>query len=274
MRIPSNHCPRTLGRYKRLKLRAKLGREAKSRLLTHVHETLGAVPLVQVFGTEPRHTEEFQDLADDAVVLTQRGNLLGSGYGLLNGLITTTGLAAVLYVGGVRVLSGAISLGTLLVFLAYVRRIQNSSGGMFKVFTKLVPRTNVCMIRAVEGRPHSGGSYGPASWSCRDLTGERPWVDGRLRGPRSWWGACSAASDPTAKCSTERLYGPTGRGNCGHRPRLSPTIASPKDLDLGRRFIHGNRQTTLEKSAVAWTGLPRPNLLSDTRQFDNLPSPS
>ena len=122
---------------KRLKLRAKLGREAKSRLLTHVHQTLGAVPLVQVFGTEPRHTEEFQDLADDAIVLTQRGNLLGSGYGLLNGLITTTGLAAVLYVGGVRVLSGAISLGTLLVFLAYVRRMQNSSGGMFKVFSKL-----------------------------------------------------------------------------------------------------------------------------------------
>ena len=130
---------------------------------------------------------------------------------------------------------------------------------------------------------HDSGGGGPTtqrrklrtwSWSCRDLTGERPWVDGRLRGPRSWWGACSAASDPTAKCSTERLYGPTGRGNCGHRPRLSPTIASPKDLDLGRRFIHGNRQTTLEKSAVAWTGLPRPNLLSDTRQFDNLPSPS
>ena len=130
---------------------------------------------------------------------------------------------------------------------------------------------------------HDSGGGGPTtqrrklrtwSWSCRDLTGERPWVDGRLRGPRSWWGACSEASDPTAKCSTERLYGPTGRGNCGHRPRLSPTIASPKDLDLGRRFIHGNRQTTLEKSAVAWTGLPRPNLLSDTRQFDNLPSPS
>ncbi len=122
---------------KRLKRRSKLGREASSRLMSHVRETLGAVPLVQVFGTERRHTEEFQDLAEDAVVLTQRGNLLSSGYGLVNGLITTSGIALVLYVGSVRVLSGAISLGTLLVFLAYVRRMQSSSDGMFKVFAKL-----------------------------------------------------------------------------------------------------------------------------------------
>ena len=122
---------------KRLKQRARLGREANSRLMSFTHQTLGAIPLVQTFGTEPRHTEKFQDLADDAVVLAQRGNLLGSGYGLVNGLITTTGMALVLYVGGVRVLSGAISLGTLLVFLAYVRRMQDASGSLFKVFAKL-----------------------------------------------------------------------------------------------------------------------------------------
>jgi ATP-binding cassette subfamily B protein/subfamily B ATP-binding cassette protein MsbA len=62
---------------------------------------------------------------------------LGSSYGLVNGLITTTGMAIVLYVGGLRVLSGAIPLGTLLVFLAYVRQMQNASGGLFKIFAKL-----------------------------------------------------------------------------------------------------------------------------------------
>src|SRR5688572_16583518 len=46
-------------------------------------------------------------------------------------------MAIVLYVGGVRVLSGAISLGTLLVFLAYVRQMQASSGGLFGMFAKL-----------------------------------------------------------------------------------------------------------------------------------------
>ena len=122
---------------KRLKQRSKLGREAKSRLMSFVHQTLGATPLVQTFGTESRNTQKFQELADDAVVLAQRGNLLGSSYGLVNGLITTAGVAVVLYVGGVRVLTGAISLGTLLVFLAYVRQMQGASGGLFKIFAQL-----------------------------------------------------------------------------------------------------------------------------------------
>jgi len=122
---------------KRLKQRSKLGREAKSRLMSFVHQTLSAIPVVQTFGTQTRNRAKFEELAEEAVLRAQRGNLLGSSYGLVNGLITTIGMAIVLYVGGVRVLSGAIPLGTLLVFLAYVRQMQNSSGAMFKIFAKL-----------------------------------------------------------------------------------------------------------------------------------------
>ena len=56
---------------------------------------------------------------------------------MINGLLTTAGLALILYVGGVRVLSGAISLGTLLVFVAYVRQMQGATGGLIDIFTKL-----------------------------------------------------------------------------------------------------------------------------------------
>ena len=122
---------------KRLKQRSKLGREAKALLTSFLHQTLGAIPLVQSFGTETRNTKKFRALAEETVMLTQRGNLLGSSYGLINGLITTTGMAVVLYVGGVRVLTGAIPLGTLLVFLAYVRQMQDASGGLFQIFVQL-----------------------------------------------------------------------------------------------------------------------------------------
>ena len=121
----------------RLKQRSKLGREAQSRLMSFVHQTLGAIPLVQTYGTASCNTSKFQELAEDAVTLAQRGNFLGSSYGLVNGLITTIGVAVVLYVGGVRVLTGAIPLGTLLVFLAYVRQMQAASGGLFKIFAQL-----------------------------------------------------------------------------------------------------------------------------------------
>jgi ATP-binding cassette subfamily B protein/subfamily B ATP-binding cassette protein MsbA len=122
---------------RRLKRRAKLGREAESRLMSFVHQTLRAIPLVKAFGTESRNCQSYELLADHAVALARRGNLLGSAYGLVNGLITTVGVAIVLYVGSSRVLSGAIPLGTLVVFLAYVRKMEAASGGMFKISTKL-----------------------------------------------------------------------------------------------------------------------------------------
>jgi ATP-binding cassette subfamily B protein/subfamily B ATP-binding cassette protein MsbA len=122
---------------KRLKQRSKLGREAKSRLVSFVHQTFSAIPVVQTYGTQSRNTARFDELAADTVRVAQRGNLLASSYGLINGLVTTVGMALVLFVGGARVLSGAISLGTLLVFLAYVRQMQNSSGGLFDIFAKL-----------------------------------------------------------------------------------------------------------------------------------------
>ena len=122
---------------RRLKRRSLLGREASSRLMSFVHQTLGAMPMVQAFGAEDRNIGKFRRLANDAVALAQRGNLLGSSYEFVTGLITTLGMAVILYVGGMRVLAGAIPLGTLLVFIAYVRLMQGASGSLFKTFTNL-----------------------------------------------------------------------------------------------------------------------------------------
>lgn len=122
---------------KRLKQRSRSERDAQARLMGWVHQTLGALPLVQTFGTEPRNTKVYKTLAEDAVRWAQRGNLLNGSYGLASGLITTTGIAVILYVGGLRVLSGTIPLGTLLVFLVYVRQMQGATSGLFKVFAQL-----------------------------------------------------------------------------------------------------------------------------------------
>jgi ATP-binding cassette subfamily B protein/subfamily B ATP-binding cassette protein MsbA len=121
----------------RLKRRSHLLRAARSRLLSLVHQTLGALPVVQAFRTADRNDAQFSKLAHETVVLEQRGNLMGSMYGLINGLVTSGGLALVLYVGGMRVVSGTIPLGTLLVFIAYVRQMQGATSGLFEVFTKV-----------------------------------------------------------------------------------------------------------------------------------------
>jgi ATP-binding cassette subfamily B protein/subfamily B ATP-binding cassette protein MsbA len=117
-----------------LKQRTRQDREAQSRLLSLVQQTLAAIPVVQAFATEGRHAQEFRLLAVDAVAVSQRGLLLKSAYGLVNGLIMTIGTAIVLYFGGQQVLTGTLSLGSLLVFLAYLRSIQGSCRGLLEIY--------------------------------------------------------------------------------------------------------------------------------------------
>ncbi len=122
-----------------LKRRAKSQREVQTRLLTFVHQTLQAVPVVQAFASERRNRLRFRSLADDAVTVSQQGALLTGAYGLLIGFVTTADAATVLYVGGGSVLSGSLSLGTLLVFLAYMRTMQGAAESLLQAYGTLKP---------------------------------------------------------------------------------------------------------------------------------------
>jgi ABC-type multidrug transport system fused ATPase/permease subunit len=117
-----------------LKRRGAQNLKAQSRLVSFVHQTLTAIPMVQAFGAEHRNRQQFQILADDAVALSQRGTLLGSSYNLMNGLTATIGSALVLYLGAQHVMGGTLSVGSLLVFLAYVRLIQGASQGLLGIY--------------------------------------------------------------------------------------------------------------------------------------------
>jgi ATP-binding cassette subfamily B protein/subfamily B ATP-binding cassette protein MsbA len=121
----------------RLKRRNKLNREAQSRLLSFVHQTLTAIPVVQAFGSENRNIQQFQYLATDAVAQSQRGILLKSTYGFANGSITTVGTAIVLYAGGQQVLLGTITVGSFLVFLAYLQSLQQAFRGLLATYGNL-----------------------------------------------------------------------------------------------------------------------------------------
>ncbi|HEX9423194.1 MAG TPA: ABC transporter transmembrane domain-containing protein, partial [Pyrinomonadaceae bacterium] len=121
----------------RLKRRAKQNREAQSHLLSFVHQTLMAIPVVQAFGREELNARQFTLLAEDAVKRSQRGAVLVRSQGLFNGFTKTVANAFVLFVGGQRVLSGGLTVGGLLVFLVYFRSLQNSMQGLFETYTNL-----------------------------------------------------------------------------------------------------------------------------------------
>ncbi len=121
----------------RLQRRARRSIETMSSLLSFVHQTLSAIPVVQAFDTGRRNAARFRDLAAQATAESQRRALLNSCFGLVNGIATTLSIAIILYIGGTRVMSGALSVGGLLVFLAYARTIQYSSQSLMGTYGKL-----------------------------------------------------------------------------------------------------------------------------------------
>ena len=111
---------------RRLKHPATRAREAQSRLTSFVQQVLSSIAVVQSFGTAPRNRDHFATLAEDVTHWSQRGALVSSSYGMVTGLVTTAGMAVILFVGAGRVLSGQLSVGGLLVFLAYIRSLQGA----------------------------------------------------------------------------------------------------------------------------------------------------
>ena len=121
----------------RLKKLHRESREAHSRLLSFVHQTLTAIPVVQAFGTEARNQRNFHFLSDDAVVISKRSSLVYSAYGLANGLTRTVGIAFVLFFGGLQVLAGELTVGSLLLFLGYISSIQRSVNNLLEIYGDL-----------------------------------------------------------------------------------------------------------------------------------------
>src|SRR5205814_10446710 len=106
-------------------------RGMESRIQSHVQQTLTGIPVVQAFTQEERTHRQFHEYADAAIAAQRRGTLVSSLSGLGTGLIATLGTACVLWFGARRVLAGELTVGSLLVFLAYLGSLQ----AQLKAFT-------------------------------------------------------------------------------------------------------------------------------------------
>jgi ATP-binding cassette, subfamily B, bacterial len=121
----------------RLKRLARANREAAGRLNGFVHQTLTAVPVIQSFGAEDRSRGQFEDLIAHEIRRVRRDNLVKSAFGSINGLLGAMGFAAIVFVGGHRVLAGAFSVGSLVVFMAYARSAQGALRGFVRGYANL-----------------------------------------------------------------------------------------------------------------------------------------
>lgn len=134
----------------RLKERKHVIRNAQARIMSHVHQSLSALPLVQSFNAEQRSHQRYDQLATDAAQAQRRGAFLKDGMAFVSGVTTSTGLAIVLIVGGRQVISGIMSVGSLLVFLQYTRNLLSAFQKLFQTYGQLrMTEANVDRVLAI-----------------------------------------------------------------------------------------------------------------------------
>ena len=139
--------------------------ESEGRIYEVMERTLSAVPVVQAFGQEATCDRAFAKVTGGAVDAAVAAAAVGLKFKLLIGLGTAVGTAAIIWIGAHSVLDGRITVGDLLVFLAYLAALygpletllyapsttQGAAGSAKRVLEILETR------RDVDDRPQARG---------------------------------------------------------------------------------------------------------------------
>ena len=108
----------------RLKDEWRQVKRLESAALGVVQQALGALRVVKAFGQEARETDRFLSHSREELAARIRVALLEGRFGLLVGLTSALGVAAVLLIGVDHVRSGVLTLGQLLMVLTYLAQLH------------------------------------------------------------------------------------------------------------------------------------------------------
>jgi ATP-binding cassette subfamily B protein/subfamily B ATP-binding cassette protein MsbA len=103
-----------------MKRRHRFRRDLEGHLMSLVEQVLGAIPVVQAYTREELEEERFRRTAEDTVAAYRRSVMADMWFKLLVGLVTACGTAAIMWLGARYALRGQVTVGTVLVFLAYL----------------------------------------------------------------------------------------------------------------------------------------------------------
>ena len=127
-----------LVRYRRgLEQRVKVMRERSADIGNFLIETLQGMKLIVASNAQEREIDRFRGKNDAFIRALMSMRRLGYLSGGLPGLILSVGTAVIFLYGGQRVISGAMTLGTLVAFMAYQMRLLSPVQGLMGLYTSL-----------------------------------------------------------------------------------------------------------------------------------------
>ncbi|HEX3148111.1 MAG TPA: ABC transporter ATP-binding protein [Gemmataceae bacterium] len=129
---------------RRLKRQSKELKTAESQSLGVIQEVLAALRVVKAFGQEDREQERFKTHSARGLRYRLREAAVTGVFGLVVGLTTAAGTAAVLYLGVRHVQNGSITLGELLLVMAYLAQLY----GPMETLSKKVADLQASLVSA------------------------------------------------------------------------------------------------------------------------------
>jgi ATP-binding cassette subfamily B protein len=100
--------------------RSRAHRDLEGQMTSLVQQTLTAIPAVQAYTREELEHARFRNTATEALTAYQRSIATDMWFKLLIGFITAVGTAAVMWLGAQHTLQGKMTIGSLLIFIAYL----------------------------------------------------------------------------------------------------------------------------------------------------------
>src|SRR5438132_488034 len=108
---------------RRLRRHSREAKKLESSTMSIVQEVLGALRVVKAFGQEAREEERFIRRSTEGVKVRLRLASLEGSFNVLVGLASAAGMAAVLLIGVRHVGAGVLTLGELLMVMAYMNQL-------------------------------------------------------------------------------------------------------------------------------------------------------
>ena len=118
----------------RIQRTSRESREHMSRLTSHIEQTMGAIRAVQVFGREGMEQQRFEGTSLNFVHAQLKFRLSEQVLNVATVAITGLGTAAVLFFAADRVISGALTVGSVWVFVSYMQSLYQMMNEIMFVY--------------------------------------------------------------------------------------------------------------------------------------------
>ena len=106
-----------------VRVRAEHVKELDTTAMSVIQEVMGSIRIIKAFGQERREYERFVRHSDKRAAGQIRLSLLQAGFNTSIGLTIAVGTAGVLYIGVRHVQAGVLTVGSLLMVMAYVAQM-------------------------------------------------------------------------------------------------------------------------------------------------------